>query len=304
MAKKSSKPRWSTERRLEFIEFRLFWEGRINRSDLVDFFGISVPQASADLTNYQEAAEGNLVYDKTAKAYVASGKFKPVFFIPSADRYLAELRLLYAKLLTEDETWVSRPPTHAIVPTLRRRLEPKILRSLLDAIRTCSSIEVNYQSMSRPDPTWRRIAPHALAFDGFRWHARAWCYTREAFVDFVIGRVLGARSPKPDEIDPKNDVGWNREVTLKIGPHPKLKDGSRRATELDYGMVDGILKVTIKACLVQYFTLRFGLDRDSEKLPPTKQQIVFLNRDEIEPILKSAGVTLDMPSTEPARKQK
>ena len=114
-------------------------------------------------------------------------------------------------------------------------------------------------------------------------------------------RFLGARGPKPDEIDPKNDIGWNREVTLKIGPHPKLKDGSRRATELDYGMVDGVLEVTAKACLVQYFTLRFGLDRDSEKLPPTKQQIVLLNRDEIEPILKSAGVTLDMPSTEPAR---
>lgn len=296
MAKQPSKPRWSTERRLEFIEFRLYWEGRINRGDLVDFFGISVPQASSDLTHYQEVAEGNIVYDKTAKTYVASPRFKPVFFNPSADRYLAELRLLNAELLTEGGTWVSRPPEHAIVPNLRRRLDPKILRSFLDAIRTRSSVEVNYQSFSRPEPMWRRISPHALAFDGFRWHARAWCHTRETFLDFVIGRVLGARSLKPAEIDPGKDVGWTREVTLKIGAHPKLKDGWRRATELDYGMVDGILEVTTKACLVQYFTLRFGLDRDSEKLPPTKQQIVLLNRREIEPILKSSGVTLDMPS--------
>jgi len=296
VAKQPSKPRWSTERRLEFIEFRLYWEGRINRGDLVDFFGISVPQASSDLTNYQEAAEGNIVYDKTAKAYVASPRFKPVFFNPSADRYLAELRLLNAELLSEGETWVSRPPEHAIVPNLRRRLDPKILRSFLDAIRTRSSVEVNYQSFSRPEPMWRRISPHALAFDGFRWHARAWCHTRETFLDFVIGRVLGARSPKPAEIDPGKDVGWTQEVTLKIGPHPKLKDGWRRATELDYGMVDGVLEVTTKACLVQYFTLRFGLDRDSEKLQPTKQQIVLLNRQEIEPILEATGVTLDMPS--------
>ena len=301
MAKKTSKPRWSTERRLEFIEFRLYWEGRINRSDLVDFFGISVPQASSDLTQYQGAAEGNLFYDKTAKAYVATGKFEPVFFNPSADRYLAELRLLNASLLSVDETWVSRPPTHAIVPTLRRRLDPKILRFLLDAVRTRSSIEVHYQSFSRPDPAWRRIAPHALAFDGFRWHARAWCYTREAFLDFVIGRILDARGPESDEVDPNSDAGWKQEVTLDIGPHPRLKDGWRRATELDYGMVDGMLKVTTRACLVQYFTLRFGLDRDSERLPPTKQQIVLLNRDEIEPILKAVGVTLDMPSAESKR---
>lgn len=295
MAKQPPKPRWSTERRLEFIEFRLYWEGRINRSDLVDFFGISVPQASSDLTHYQEVAEGNIVYDKTAKAYVASGKFKPIFFNPSADRYLAELRLLNAQILTDDEAWVSRPPAHSIVPTLRRRQDPKILRDFLDAIRTRSSVEVNYQSFSRPEPIWRRISPHALAFDGNRWHARAWCHMHKNFRDFVIGRVLKARSPKPDEIDPGQDAGWTREVALKIGPNPKLEDGCRKAIILDYGMIDGVLKVTTKACLVQYFVLQFGLDRDSEKLPPTKQQIVLLNRDEIESTLKSVGVTLDMP---------
>ena len=48
--------KWGVERRLEFIEFRLFWEGSINRADLVEFFGVSVPQASKDLALYQERA--------------------------------------------------------------------------------------------------------------------------------------------------------------------------------------------------------------------------------------------------------
>ena len=48
--------KWGVERRLEFIEFRLFWEGGVNRSDLIDTFGVSVPQASKDLTHYQERA--------------------------------------------------------------------------------------------------------------------------------------------------------------------------------------------------------------------------------------------------------
>ena len=69
--------RWGVERRLEFIEFRLFWEGRLNRSDITDFFGVSVPQASKDLSLYQELAPGNMDYDKSEKRYVAGPGFKP-----------------------------------------------------------------------------------------------------------------------------------------------------------------------------------------------------------------------------------
>jgi hypothetical protein len=45
---------WGQERRLEFIDFRLLWEGRLNRADITTFFRISVPQASLDLAKYQE----------------------------------------------------------------------------------------------------------------------------------------------------------------------------------------------------------------------------------------------------------
>ena len=69
--------RWGIEQRLEFIEFRLFWEGSINRSDIKDFFGVSVPQASKDLTLYQERAPGNIEYDTRAKRYVAKYTINP-----------------------------------------------------------------------------------------------------------------------------------------------------------------------------------------------------------------------------------
>ena len=38
--------RWGVECRLEFIEFQLFWEEQLNRSDLIEMFGIPVQQAS------------------------------------------------------------------------------------------------------------------------------------------------------------------------------------------------------------------------------------------------------------------
>ena len=68
--------KWGVERRLEFIEFRLFWEGSINRADIVEYFGVSVPQASKDLTLYQERAPGNMEYDTRGKRYVAADKVR------------------------------------------------------------------------------------------------------------------------------------------------------------------------------------------------------------------------------------
>lgn len=290
MRAKKPKTRWSTERRLEFLEFRLYWDGRVNRGDLVEYFGISVPQASADLTRYQELAPGNVVYDKTAKAYVTSPRFKPVIFTPSADAYLAQLRLVDAGLLPEEEAWVGAPPPHALVPTLRRRLDPRTLRSILDAVRSQASVEVSYQSFSRPDPIWRRLTPHALAFDGFRWHLRAWCHTRTSFRDFVVGRILAIRGARPDAVDPGQDAGWTREVTLRIGPHPELEDGHRRVTELDYEMRNGVVEVAARACMVPYLLRRFGLHRDPSVVSPKDQQIVLLNCAEVEAALQAVGV--------------
>ena len=38
MAKQRKKSLWSVEQRLEFIEFRLFWEGHVNRIDVMQQF--------------------------------------------------------------------------------------------------------------------------------------------------------------------------------------------------------------------------------------------------------------------------
>lgn len=290
MAKAKSGGRWPSRQRLEFIDFRLYWEGRINRGDLVDHFGVSVPQASSDLTRYQQAARGNALYDKTLKAYVAGPRFKPAFFEPSADQYLAQLRLIQAGLLPEDEAWAIRPPSYAILPVLRRRLEADTLRRMLVAIRAGESIRVRYQSMTRPAPSWRRIAPHALGFDGARWHARAWCYRREAFRDFVLSRIMEVGESEPSAVEPGDDLGWRREVTLRLAPHPALKGGRRRAVELDYGMVDGVFEVTTRACLAYYCLRQFGLDSEPSEVRPERQQIVLTNRDEVWSVMNETGV--------------
>lgn len=293
MDEQKVKSRWNIEQRLEFIDFRLYWEGRINRSDLTDFFGVSVPQASADLANYQEMAPENAVYDKTLKTYVAGTNFSPKFFAPSAHRYLAQLRLMEADVLNEGEAWANRLPACSIAPVLRRRIEPTALRSILSAIRTKAALQLVYQSMSRPDPSSRWISPHAIGFDGFRWHARAWCHNRNAFVDFVLARIISVDGTRPTEIDPSLDKAWAREITLRLAPHPALDGGKRRVVELDFGMTNGFVELKIRLCLAFYLERQFGLDREPSTFEPERQQVILANRDELVAARKEVGIDLE-----------
>lgn len=289
MAKARKRARWSVELRLEFIDFKLYWEGHVNRSDLIDAFAVSVPQASADLTHYQEQAPGNALYDKTRKTYVAAEHFQPVFFRPSADRYLAQLRMLESGLLLDEEAWAVRRPAYSIVPILRRHIDADTLRGVLVAIRCRHSVHIKYQSMSRPEPRSRWISPHALGFDGFRWHARAWCHTRAHFADFVLARILEVGAAKPSAIDVAADIGWQREITLRFTPHPDLKGGRRKAVELDFGMKDGVTAIKTRVCLSYYLERQFGLDADAPQAKAERQQIVLLNREELEAVRQEVG---------------
>jgi predicted DNA-binding transcriptional regulator YafY len=175
-----------------------------------------------------------------------------------------------------------------IVPLVRRRLDAEPLRRMLEAIRLQAAAFVQYQSFSHPEPTWRWITPHALAFDGARWRARAWCHNNKEFRDFVLARVLDIGEMKADQIDPMRDAGWQREVTLRLAPHPDLKDGRRKAIELDFGMVEGVLEVRTRVCLSSYVERQLGLDLDPKKVPSNRQQIVLLNRPEVESARKAA----------------
>src|SRR5690242_3297957 len=147
MGEAGARLKWGVERRLEFIEFRLFWEGGVNRSDIIDMFDVSVPQASKDLTLYQERAPHNALYDKSAKRYVASPQFSPIFLKPDPDGYLSRLRSLAEGLTEPSESWIANPPQTDIALTPRREVDSGVLQAILGAVREHRSIDVNYQSM-------------------------------------------------------------------------------------------------------------------------------------------------------------
>ena len=281
MTPDKSELRWGVERRLEFIEFRLFWEGHVNRGDLTDAFGVSVNQASTDLNRYLTMASDNIVYDKSARAYIRGANFDPLFLKPDASRYLSQLRSVADGILDRADAWIGQLPSYDAAPTPVRGVNAKILRSVIAAIRRSETLEVKYQSFSRPEPRWRWIAPHAIGFDGFRWHTRAFCLTDQSFKDFLLSRIIETRGTKPSEVGPGADADWNEQVTLEIGPHPELSDTQQRVIALDYGMRGGRAKIPVRRALLYYALKRLGLDTDPTARRPQDQQIVLINRKEL-----------------------
>ena len=273
--------RWGVERRLEFIEFRLFWEGHVNRSDLIEAFGISVQQASADLNRYQGLAAANIFYDKSAKAYVRGSVFEPLFLQPDAGRYLSQLRSVAEGILDKADAWIGQFPNFDTAAAPSRAVTAATLRSVVASIRRSEAIEIKYQSLSRIEPMWRWVAPHAIGFDGFRWHARAFCEIDLTFKDFVLSRILNTRETRPSERSPEADADWQTQVVLQIGPHPELTETQKKVVGLDYGMRDGKAEISVRRALLYYTLKRLGLDTDPSARRPQDQQIVLLNASEL-----------------------
>ena len=268
---------WSVERRYEFMEFRVYWQGNINRSDLMEAFGISVQQASKDFANYIEGRKSNLTYDKSLRTYLRGKNFKPRYFQPDAAEYFAQLQAVEQGLVPEAQSWINFFPGYAATPIPARGVDPLVLRDVLSAIRDKVALKITYQSMSRPEPTARWIEPHALAFDGFRWHARAFCQNDGIFKDFLLSRIVDVGERGQLTATAEQDEAWNSEVVLEIGPHPELSDTQRRAIEMDYGMVDGRAEIAVRKALLFYALKRLGLDTDPAARRPQDQQIVLKN---------------------------
>lgn len=283
-------PRWSQERRLEFIDFRLLWEGHVNRSDLTAYFGISVPQASADLAKYQELAPSNIMYDKQQRTYVALESFRPVVKASNAYSFLNAIRQVDGQMLTKDSTFLGWVPPYWIVRSPSRPVDALVLRSSLEAIRTNTILKIVYQSKTRPAPTERHISPHAIAFDGVRWHLRAYCFQHSEFRDFVISRIISARTSTDLGADPAGDLSWNAELTVIVEPSPQLTEGQRKAVELDYGMKGGRMELRVREAMLLYLLRQLPILSEGRKV--SRDPLVLANLAELEPIFAKLQIDL------------
>lgn len=283
--------RWGPEQRLEFIEFRLFWDGWINRSDIIERFGVSVPQASNDLTQYREMAPDNLQYDSSAKRYLASSTFKPVLLKPNPDRYLAQLKAIVDDVMQVEDTWMAAPPTADAMPIPTRKIDATILRSFAQAINANKGVNVLYHSMSaeRPNAIWRKISPHAFVFDGLRWHVRAFCHLSQDFKDFLLSRCAEIGNIDDQGSDVAKDWKWNTVFEVILKPNPALTESQQQAVAWDYNMTSGQVAVPVRLALLYYFNKRLRFDVAEQLDRPQERHVVIHNNDEFQLALQSVA---------------
>lgn len=276
--------RWGPEKRLEFIDFRLRWDGRLNRGDISDFFGISTPQASLDIARYLEMAPDNAWYDRSERSYIATEAFRPLFPSSQPQKYLSDLLAQAYGISNQGDSFLGWAPPVAMAPTPSRTLSAETLITLLGAMRRGRALEMTYQSMTSPAPKKRLVSPKALGHDGHRWHVRAYCHEENDFRDFVIARILSLGTEQVVPVRAPTDHDWETQVTLVLAPNPGLSEAHQRVIELDYGMENGKLRFQCRRALLLYVVRNLGLDEVDGKSPKV-HQIILLNRAEIEPLL-------------------
>ncbi|SEN66597.1 WYL domain-containing protein [Palleronia pelagia] len=281
----NSLSRWQQDRRA-FIEHRVFWRGRVGLADLMDVMGLSRAQASKDLNSYINDHPEHIIYDKTAKTYVLGPKFEEHYTALDPSEYLDDLLSISRGGSVPTADWIVYQPDILATTVPGRGLSALTLRNVLLACEQGKELQISYQSMSSPDPEARVIIPHALAHDGFRWHARALCSKDQVFKDFVLGRILKSALGEQSDVDAGTDEDWHQTITLKIAPHPGLSENQRRIVELDYAMYDGAAELSVRKCLLFYNLKRLGLDVDPSIRAPQDQHIVLINDGEVRAALE------------------
>ena len=273
--------RWGQDRRLEFIDFRLLWEGRVNRSDLTSFFRISVPQASLDLAKYSDLAPENLVYDRTLKSYVATKEFQPVLANKDGGQYLNELQWKELGSGRESESFIGWAPPVANLPFPTRKINPDVLIALIRALQKKQAVVLDYRSMENfEEPTTRILFPTSFANDGFRWHLRAYCFNSLKFKDFVLGRINATVTEIAPPLPIPEDKEWNTFIDVIIGPNPNFPKNKKMVIEHDYQMENGEARLRTRLAQLYYLKHRLNLNHHKHTPIDDNQQIVLL-REEI-----------------------
>lgn len=273
--------RWGVRRRLEFIEFRLFWDGKFNRRDLTDTFGISAQQASADIALYDQIVPNSFVYNSNKKVYFCIERFKPAFLTESIDSYLLQKLAVEHQWIRLEDSWIGNSPPVEVASLSRATTDASILLQILRAIHGRLEIDINYTSLTGSSNPSRTIAPHALTHGDGQWYVRSWSSNHNDFRDYSLNRINKIFGSRSATIDRSLDFEWVHVINLVIVPHPKLSKKGKASVARSFKMTNGRLDHPCRLSVSFYLISHHNLDLDPDKLDPDRQQIILLNRDEV-----------------------
>lgn len=249
--------------RLFHIDFKLYFLGSVNRTDLVSRFGIKEAAASRDLSLYKDLAPKNIEYDTKAKTYIQRDGFSPLF------EYLGSQTL--AALLHgfgDDFVGTQKPIVTCEAPTQLNYPNIQTLAFITRAIHNSQVLKIQYRSLSS-GLSEREIVPFALIDNGLRWHVRGYDRARSRFADFVVNRIEAPQllsEEIPQEQTKAADNQWNRIVDLHIVPHPRIEHQETIAFEYNMQTEQSddenclMLILQVRAAVAGYVLRRWNVD--------------------------------------------
>ncbi len=246
--------------RLSHIDFRLMFLGVMQRSDLIQQFGMKEASATRDIALYRKLAEENITYNTQQRRYFYHPDFIPLFDY-TAERALAALSSGFG------DNYVGTKGNSMLpceTPTQLNTTQLITLALLTRAIHQNKVVKIKYHSLSS-GASIREIVPFALVDNGLRWHIRAFDRKQLRFADFVVNRISNAKSITSiiEAHETKEDDNqWNRIVELEIVPHPSLKHPQTIA--MDYAMQGNKnnkhLNINVRAAVAGYLLRLWNID--------------------------------------------
>lgn len=237
---------YSAKERLLYLERVAYWRGWVRRSDVAERFGVSIPQASADLAAYLKANPEGLSYNASTKRYEGAANMRCRLGTPDLADGLAVL------------SGIADSVNRAHIDLPSRTADPAVLRDTVRATARSVPIGIYYFSVHSDRESWRTIVPRAFAHDGYRWHIRAWCMEDSSFKDFVVGRITRTR-PSDETIVPPSDREWETWVTVRFRPHRALGEAQRKAIEHDFAMKRGVCSLKVRKAMLGYTLAYLGV---------------------------------------------
>jgi len=244
--------------RLAFIEFRLWFLGKVTRKEVMERFDIASAAGTRDLVLYRELAPDNASYE--GKMYHYRDSFQPLFQ-HNADRVLSALCSGFG----DGERSIGEALLQHDVP--ERLNQPKLadLATITRAIQGQYPLALTYHSM-KTGPSQREIVPLALVDSGLRWHVRAYDRSKQEFRDLVLTRMEdmiqiehNSKNHMVQEYEQlAADEQWQNIVDIELHPHPSHP--YPESIMRDYGMSRGKLEVRLRAAVVGYVLRQWQVD--------------------------------------------
>jgi hypothetical protein len=274
----------------KLIEFIAYYSGIVTPEDMQSGIGRLYRYSHQHISAYVQRYPGNLVSAADQEGFVPTDDFTPHFADLTPQTVLSALSNL--QFLEWESTAANIPgwlKAGGLTIPLRYPDKP-ILAAIIRAIRAKGEIEIDYLSLGQTQAYESRvIKPHALGFNGQRWHVRAYDAKRSRFSDFVLSRIVRARPLSEAIIDVAalDDRDWWERVTIELIPHPGLTDIKKLGVIQDYAFEEeGTLKVKVRKSFAAYLLLYLNVDYTADySMDPRRHHLALRHPAAVAPLI-------------------